>query len=91
MELGMPKKKMKAIKGSIPHKEQNELRANLLKLSEGCPFHLANPEDCPLFALRRMKPAKRLEWINALSGNDLVYLATYHRVCLRMRRGSSRR
>jgi len=65
----------------MPHEQRNELRANLLELSEACPFHHANPEDCPLFLLRKMKPRRRLQWFDALPENDLVYLATYHRVC----------
>lgn len=80
IELGMAKKKIKAIR-----EQEGGLRANLLQLSEACPFHLANPEDCPLFQLRRMEPTKRLQWVNALSEADLSYLATYHSVCLRIK------
>ena len=76
----MAKKKINAIR-----EERTRLRANLLKLSEACPFHVANPEDCPLFPLRRMAPTKRLQWVSALSESDLAYLATYHRVCLRIK------
>jgi hypothetical protein len=76
----MAKKKINAIR-----EESTQLRANLVKLSEACPFHLANPEDCPLFPLRRMAPTKRLQWVAALSESDLAYLATYHRVCLRIK------
>ena len=76
---GMAKKKIKAIR-----EQTSELRANLLQLSKACPFHLANPEDCPLFQLRTMEPTKRLQWVNAQSESDLAYLATYHRVCLRI-------
>jgi len=80
VEVGMAKKKIKAIRD-----QESELRANLLQLSEACPFHIANPEDCPLFPLRRMEPTKRLQWVNALSESDLADLATYHRVCLRIK------
>ena len=80
VESGMAKKKIKAIRG-----QKRDLRANLLQISEACPFHLANPGDCPLFPLRRMGPTKRLQWVNALSESDLAYLATYHRVCLRIK------
>jgi hypothetical protein len=66
---------------SMPDEQKKELRANLLELTEACPFHHANPEDCPLFQLRKMKPKKRLQWFNALTEDDLGYLATYHRVC----------
>ena len=76
----MAKEKIKAIRGL-----KSELRANLVQLAEACPFHHANPEDCPLFPLRKVEPRKRLEWLNALSESDLAYLATYHRVCLRIK------
>jgi hypothetical protein len=69
-------------KNKVPGEQGNELRVNFLELSQSCPFHHENPEDYPLFPLRKMAPAKRLQWINALSESDLEYLATYHRVCL---------
>jgi hypothetical protein len=69
-------------------KTKGELRANLLKLSEACPFHIANPEDCPLFPFRKMTPRKRLSYVNALSKADLEYLANYHSVCLRIKTAS---
>lgn len=81
VESGMAKMKIKATMRSIPHGQKNELRANLLELSEACPFHHDNPEDCPLFALRKMEPTKRVQWFDALIEDDLVYLANYHRVC----------
>ena len=77
---GMVRKKNKA-----KVEPGNELRVHLLRLSESCPFHHANPEDCPLFPLRKIAPAKRVQWINALSESDLEYLAAYHRVCLGIR------
>jgi hypothetical protein len=73
----MAKKKSKAI-----HEQKDELPAKLWQLSEACPFHLANPKECPLFPLRKMEPKKRLQWLNSLSESDLAYLAAYHRVCL---------
>ena len=66
---------------SIPYKQKNELRANLLNLSGACPFHHTNPKDCPLFSLRKMEPKKRVQGFNVLTEDDLVYMATYHRVC----------
>jgi hypothetical protein len=86
-------KHFKAIANSIKRGNLNQARANVLKLSEACPFHVTNPEDCPLFELRKLKPAKRLQWVNALSESDLAYLATYHRVCIKMKSesGSARR
>lgn len=64
---------------------RDELLANLSELSKNCPFHLANPKDCPLFPLRKLKPAQRLMWLRALSEKDLSYLNTYHHVCLRIK------
>jgi hypothetical protein len=58
------------------------LRDNLVVLTEVCPFHRNNPEDCPLFELRKMEPAQRLEWFDALPEDDLAFLATYHHICL---------
>ena len=58
------------------------LRANLLVLSEVCPADHSNPSDCPLFAVRQMKPTDRWQWFHALTEADLAYLATYHHVCL---------
>jgi hypothetical protein len=69
-------------------KMKNELRANVLKLTAARPFHIANPEDCPLFPLRKMTRRKRLQYVNGLSEADLAYLANYHRVCLRIKRAS---
>jgi len=64
---------------------KDQLLLNLSELSKACPFHHANPEDCPLFPLRKMKSAKRLAWLRALSEEELSYLATYHHVCLRIK------
>ena len=67
------------------HRRRDELRANLLALSEACPFDQGNPEDCPLFLLRKMEPKERLQWSHALGENDLAYIVAYHHVCLGIR------
>lgn len=59
-----------------------ELRAGILNLDECCPVEDCNPEECPLYQLRKMKPLQRLEWLNALSEDDLAYLVAYHDVCI---------
>ena len=64
-----------------------ELRSSVLELSKVCPVDDCNPEDCPLFALRQMEPEQRLEWLRALSQEDLSYLAVYHHVCMRLKTG----
>jgi hypothetical protein len=67
---------------TVSQRGKGELRANLLSLTETCPVDECNPEDCPLYLLRKMKPQQRLQWFNALDEDDLVYLATYHHICM---------
>lgn len=71
-----------AIKSKSVRKE-DQLLTNLAELSKACPVHESNPEDCPLYPLRKLKPAERLRWLRALSEEDLSYLAAYHHVCLK--------
>jgi len=63
-------------------RRKDELRASLLSLAKNCPVDECNPKDCPLYSLRKMEPMQRLQWFNALTEDDLVYLATYHHVCM---------
>jgi hypothetical protein len=81
----MATKHCKAKAASIGRGKLSQIRANVLKLSDACPFHVANPADCPLFEVRKLAPAKRSQWVDALSKADLEYLAAYHRVCIRIR------
>lgn len=71
----------------MPRERRSELRAHLLELIEACPFHRSNPRDCLLVSLRKMRAARRLQWFDALSEDDLDYLATYHHVCLGLKLG----
>ena len=89
----MAGKHFKAIAKSIGQGKLSQLQANVLKLSEACPFHVTNPADCPLFELRKLVPSKRLQWVEALSESDLEYLASYHRVCIKIKAesGSARK
>ena len=73
-----------ALKKTSPQ-EINQLRISLLSLTETCPVDECNPEDCPLHLLRKMNSGQRLHWFNALEENDLVYLATYHHVCMNIK------
>jgi hypothetical protein len=61
---------------------KDELRASLYSLAETFPADECDPEDCPLFRVRRMKYMERLMWFGALSEDDLVYLNTYYHICL---------
>ena len=72
---------------SIDVENREELLAGLLKLCDACPIHKDNPADCPLHAMRALKPAKRRQWLNTLSDDELRYLAEYHRVCFQVGTG----
>jgi hypothetical protein len=67
----------------------DDLRTGLLEVLNVCPVDQCNPADCPLYPLREMDFARRLQWFNALNRSDLEYLAAYHYVCLRLRAGES--
>ena len=71
--------------GAKVSKPKSKLTANLLELFQACPLDHCNPEDCPLFELRGLRPRQRLAWLNALSEEDLSYLASYHYICLATR------
>jgi hypothetical protein len=66
-------------------RRKDELRASLLSLTKICPVDECNPKDCPLYSLRKMELMQRLQWFNALGEDDLVYLATYHHVCMNLK------
>ena len=63
-------------------RQRDELLAQVLSLSQFCPFHRCNPPDCPLFAVRQLKRAERVKWLGALKSSDLAYLIAYHSICL---------
>jgi hypothetical protein len=64
---------------------KNELRAAVLSLVEFCPIDECNPEECPLHKVRKLKRPERLEWLSALSEDDLAHLTAYHHVCLNLK------
>jgi hypothetical protein len=66
----------------IERDQKDKLQANLVELMEACPFDRCNPEDCPLYELRKMPPRELSRWFKALTENDLSYLADYHYTCL---------
>jgi hypothetical protein len=61
------------------------LRDNALSLARYCPVEQSNPDDCPLFAVRKLKPARRRQWFDILTEDDLSYLNAYHSVCARIK------
>jgi hypothetical protein len=78
-------KRIKTLASSIPQGRDDGPRDGFLELAGFCPFDQSNPDDCPLFPLRKMPPKKRLRWLNALSEEDWGYLVAYHHVCLGVR------
>ena len=55
---------------------------NVLELSQKCPYDHCNPSFCPLHSLREKDVNDRIDWIHALSDDDLEYLSGYHQVCM---------
>jgi len=66
----------------LSDKQKKELRAAVLELAECCPVTQCNPNDCPLFSLRKMTRRKRLQCLNALAEDDVAFLVAYHHICL---------
>jgi hypothetical protein len=58
----------------------DELRASLLNVVEFCPESVCHAGECPLFAVREMNARERAQWINALTGDELSFLAVYHHI-----------
>ncbi len=81
----MAKRLHQVITGPLLGEQQNRLLAKVLPFSLACPFDQTNPQDCPLFRLRKMRPIARSRWLRALPEHDLSYLAAYHQVCLTIR------
>lgn len=70
---------MKPINGQ----QRAEILDNVLSLAVGCPVDHCNPADCPLAEIRQLELGKRLEWLKSLSDDELVYLNSYHYICLK--------
>jgi len=70
---------------ALDEQKKSELRDNILSLAMACPVDHCNPEDCPLFKVRQLELARRLEWFRGLSDDELVYLNVYHYVCMKTR------
>lgn len=68
--------------GKLTPAQENRLRAELRALTKTCPFDQRNPEDCPWFAVRRLRASARSAWLDALDKTDLSYFATCQQVCL---------
>ena len=69
----------------MPAEPKIILRNELLNVVPQCPVEQSNPPDCPLYAVRKAKPARRLQWFDALTEDDLSYLSAYHCICARIK------
>jgi hypothetical protein len=78
----------------MDHKHKTYRKAELitavLSLMEFCPVEDCNPDDCPLYNVRKLKHPQRNKWLSALGEDDLAYLLAYHDVCLNLKMGITR-
>jgi len=72
---------------TVSQRLREELRDGLLPLAELCPLQQLNPEDRPLYSVRKMNLLERFEWFDALSEQGLAALAAYHQNCLHAKSG----
>lgn len=70
---------------TVDQQQRAEMLDNLLNLAVNCPVDHCNPVNCPLHDIRKLELGRRLEWFKALTDEDLVYLNSYHFVCLKNR------
>ena len=81
----MVKRYLLVCMGDLNEQKKSELRDNILSLAMACPVEHCNPEDCPLFKVRKLELKQRLKWFRDLSDEDLAYLNAYHFVCMKAR------
>jgi len=65
--------------------KRSEILDNLISAAVSCPVDHCNPVDCPLHELRKLELGRRLEWFRVLTDDELVYLNSYHFVCMQNR------
>lgn len=54
----------------------------IVNLLAGCPVSEANPDHCPLHAVRNLPLDEALDWVAGLSTDDKAFLLQYHHCCL---------
>jgi hypothetical protein len=69
----------------MSQRQRDELLGKLLELAEICPVDQCNPAECPLSAVRKLRPRARFRWFNALDEVDLQHLAAYHYTCMNLK------
>jgi hypothetical protein len=76
-------RRMKSLKSkSREAANRPELERIALELAVACPVDSSNPHNCPLHELRKRAMPERVSWVRSLPFNDLIYLVSYHQVCL---------
>jgi hypothetical protein len=68
---------------ALDEQKRAELRDNILSLAMSCPVAHCNPDDCPLYRIRQLELSSRLEWFRNLTDEELIYLNTYHFICMK--------
>jgi hypothetical protein len=69
----------------LDEQDKSELRDCILNLAATCPVEGCNAADCPLFAIRKLTPARRRKWLNTLTAEELDFLCAYHHVCMNIK------
>ena len=69
-------------KGGAEEPRQH-LKQLVEQLAANCPVGPKNPEMCPLYPVRKRRPSTRARWIESLKPEDLEFVVTYHKVCLK--------
>ena len=63
-------------------REREEVLSQVIQLTAACPIENCATPLCPLFEVRKLAAGERMEWIRALSNEDLEFLSAYHQICL---------
>ena len=66
-------------------RQEDELRAGLRFLVDGCLGGKCVADGSPLFQARIMVPVHRLRWVNSLYRDALISLAAYREVCWKLK------
>jgi hypothetical protein len=69
----------------LDRQQRTEMLDRLLSLAISCPVDQSNPANCPLCNVRKMDLGRRLEWFRSLTDDELVFLNSYHHVCMKHR------
>jgi hypothetical protein len=63
-------------------RDADRMREQLVALAAECPYTGSNPSGCPLHEVRKLEPARIIDWLDGLSGEEKDFLTLYHQCCL---------